>query len=102
MSSVGGLWIKARFGFQPAQKRFITNSHRFVPISIRHCLPETSMGLWHESCSKTGMTGNTQIAHRFTIKAEPTLAYLALTEQHHFAKWWSSDSLVEKWIGGRL
>jgi activator of Hsp90 ATPase-like protein len=49
-----------------------------------------------------GMTGNTQIAHRFSIKAEPSLAYLALTEQHHFAKWWSSDSLVEKWIGGRL
>jgi len=49
-----------------------------------------------------GMSGHTQIAHRFSINAEPSLAYLALTEQHHFAKWWSADSLVEKWIGGRL
>jgi hypothetical protein len=48
------------------------------------------------------MTGSTQIAHRVSIKAEPSLAYLALTEQHHFAKWWSADSLAEKWIGGRL
>lgn len=57
---------------------------------------------WHEPCTAIGMTGNTQIAHRFRIKAEPSLAYLALTEEHHFAKWWSADSLVEKWIGGRL
>jgi uncharacterized protein YndB with AHSA1/START domain len=49
-----------------------------------------------------GMTGNTNIAHRFTINAEPSLAFLALTEQHHMAKWWSADSVVEKWIGGKV
>lgn len=49
-----------------------------------------------------GMISNTSIAHRFSIKAEPCLAYLALTEQHHVSKWWSADSVVEKWVGGKL
>ena len=48
------------------------------------------------------MSATANIAHRFSIKAKPSLAFLALTEQHHLSKWWSADSQAEKWIGGRL
>ena len=33
---------------------------------------------------------------------EPSLVYLALTEQRHIRRWWSADASVEGFVGGEL
>lgn len=43
-----------------------------------------------------------EITHSISIDVEPPVAYLALTEPHHMHKWWSADSYVEPFVGGRL
>ena len=43
-----------------------------------------------------------EINHSISIDVEPPVAYLALTEPHHLNKWWSADSCVEPFVGGRL
>jgi uncharacterized protein YndB with AHSA1/START domain len=42
------------------------------------------------------------IAHSFRFNVDPTLVYLALTEQRHIRCWWSADACVEDFVGGRL
>jgi hypothetical protein len=43
-----------------------------------------------------------EINHSISINVEPPVAYLALTEAHHVNKWWSADSYVEPFVGGKL
>jgi uncharacterized protein YndB with AHSA1/START domain len=42
------------------------------------------------------------ISHSFCFNAEPSLVYMALTEQRHVRRWWSADALVEGFVGGEL
>ncbi|MCI0351408.1 MAG: SRPBCC domain-containing protein [Acidobacteriales bacterium] len=43
-----------------------------------------------------------EISHSVSIDVELPVAYLALTEPHHVHKWWSADSYVEPFVGGKL
>jgi len=43
-----------------------------------------------------------RITHSFSYRSEPSLAYLALTEQRHFERWWAADAQTEDFVGGEL
>jgi hypothetical protein len=43
-----------------------------------------------------------EISHSVSIDVELPVAYLALTEPHHVHKWWSADSYMEPFVGGKL
>src|SRR5262249_43412061 len=43
-----------------------------------------------------------EINHSVSIDVELPVAYLALTEPHHVHKWWSADSYMEPFVGGKL
>jgi uncharacterized protein YndB with AHSA1/START domain len=43
-----------------------------------------------------------RITRSFSYRSEPSLAYLALTEQRHFERWWAADAQTEDFVGGEL
>jgi uncharacterized protein YndB with AHSA1/START domain len=49
-----------------------------------------------------GKSNQPEISHSVSIDVEPPVAYLALTEPHHVHKWWSADSYMEPFVGGKL
>jgi uncharacterized protein YndB with AHSA1/START domain len=48
------------------------------------------------------MAVSTVISHRLTINTEPSVAFMALTQSHHFQKWWSADSDAQAYVGGKM
>jgi len=47
-------------------------------------------------------SSNRYITHAFRFNVEPSLVYMALTEQRHIQRWWSADASAEDFVGGRL
>lgn len=42
------------------------------------------------------------IVHRISIRTEPWVTYLALTQPRHLSRWWSADTTVQPYVGGKL
>jgi len=70
---------------------------RFLHIVAEHAQRHSGLNLAYMDGMK-----KPAIMHRISIRTEPWVTYLALTQPRHLSKWWSADSTVQPFVGGKL
>ena len=84
--------------------RLKPESKYFIPGIVK---PKTvvisfAIGIRLAQTQNMAKSNQPEISHSVSIDVEPPVAYLALTEPHHVHKWWSADSYMEPFVGGKL